>query len=460
MLLVSDAKFNPISFEEMMRPLLMYKEAYDQTEAAYTQLASQAEVLRNVAMDENNPLAFAMYRNYMNRLSDWSSSFSRGMTRQNKAEIMGLRRDYAKEIAPIDAAYKRKEALAAEQRQAELQNPTMLWQRKAANMSVDDFIRDPSADYGNKFSGALLTQQVAAQASAIAKELQEDPNRMKSIVNGDFYEYVRKRGFTSQAVLAAIARDPNASPILTKMVDGVINASGILGWGDESTIKQAYAYAGEGLWNAVGADEVQVLENWRAKANLEHAQAMARQRQQQAYDTAVRSGLQAHSHHSLNPTDLSAPSRVNVHKNNMKAWIKKGWFTKDGRITVAGRKEMKRQGQLADLVRQYNDEKDPNKKKQLYKRIESAIPSKGRAAVSGTGFYTFYKDKGTPDDIDRSLYEFGRSHGMPRDFIHTSNLVTKNFDDYTRKVASSGDKYVPTIKAYFQDVTTEPKEIR
>lgn len=277
MYLQLNTRFNPFTYDEMVKPLIYYKEAYDKAEAAYDTLAQQTEMWRNIANREKSPEAFAMFQRYSNDLANASSSFSQGMTSQNRRALVGLKRRYASDIQPIATAYARQTALADEQRKAELANPTMLWERRASDMSLDDFIKNPNADYGRSISGAALSAQVAAGASALAKEFQDNPEQMRKLVGGDFFEYVKKRGFSSEAVLAAIMNSKDASPILTNLVETAMNATGIKGWADEATLNQAYNYARQGLWSAVGQDEAQLVQNWRAQENLQHSHAMSRQ---------------------------------------------------------------------------------------------------------------------------------------------------------------------------------------
>ena len=52
---------------------------------------------------------------------------------------------------------------------------------------------------------------------------------MEQLVGGDFFEYVKQRGFSSKAVLAAIMNSKEASPILTNLVETAIDSTGIKG---------------------------------------------------------------------------------------------------------------------------------------------------------------------------------------------------------------------------------------
>ena len=284
MYLQLDTKFNPFTYDEMVKPLLYYKMAYKEAEDAYNSLTENTEQFRNIVDREQSPEAFERFQRYSGELSNAVNDFSKGMNTRNSRALLGLKRRYTQDIKPIDDASKRRKELAEEQRKTELTNPTILWERRANDMSLDDFINNPNIDYGKSVSGATLTAQVAAAASALAKEIRDDPDKIKGLAGGDFYEYIKKRGFSSKAILEAIMEDPNASPILTGLVENTINASGVKAWADTETLTQAYNYAKQGLWNAVGQDESQLVQNWRAAENLQHSHALAREKERRQYE--------------------------------------------------------------------------------------------------------------------------------------------------------------------------------
>ena len=291
MYLQLDTKFNPFTYDEMVKPLLYYKQAYDEAEAAYSALSSDTDVWKNKVNRDESPQAYEQFQRYSGDLTRSADDFSRGMTSKNRRALLGLKRRYASEIKPIEEAYNRRTTLAEEQRKAELNNPTMLWQRRASEMSLDDDINNPTAGYGKSTSGAALSAQVAAGAGALAKEFRDNPDKMRKLVGDDYFEYVKQRGFSSKAILAAIDNNPDASPVLTNLVESTINSSGIKDWGDANTLQQAYNYARQGLWQAIGQSEPQIVQNWRAQENLSHSHAMARQANAQEFQDARRAPI-------------------------------------------------------------------------------------------------------------------------------------------------------------------------
>lgn len=304
MQLVIDSKFRPFSYDELIKPLVQYKETYDKVEADYSNLAAQTEQWKDIANQTQSPEAYAMYSKYANDLNNIVDDFSKGMTLQNRSQLLAMKRRYASDIKPIENAANRRKELADEQRRIDAQDPTRLWQRRASDMSLDEFIHNPSADYGKGISGAALTAQVAAGASALAKEFRDNPEKMRKLVGGDYYEYIKQRGFSSQAVLAAIMNNPDASPVLTNLVESTMDATGVKDWGSKSTIEQAYNYARQGLWNAVGQDEAQLVNNWRAQENLSNAHAMARQKAAQEFQKSEREATQAFQREQTAPREI------------------------------------------------------------------------------------------------------------------------------------------------------------
>ena len=102
-----------------------------------------------MANEQSDPYAYKMYKTYADDLESRAEQLMRyGLNASSRKGMLDMRARYSKEIVPIETAYKKREALAAEQRKAIAQNPTMLYQRMANTISLDDFIRNPSLDYG------------------------------------------------------------------------------------------------------------------------------------------------------------------------------------------------------------------------------------------------------------------------------------------------------------------------
>ena len=277
--LVVNSSFKPFSYQEMLAPVLMATQAHQELENQYGELATKSNIWEEMANEQTDPYAYKMYKNYANNLKEQADKLAKeGLNASSRKDMLNMRARYAKEITPIEQAYAARQKQAEQQQQALLQDPTLMLSRKASTTSLDDYIRNPQLAY-DTYSGKLITAQAAQAASALAKEMQTQPRKWRSILGNSYYETMMQRGFSSQAVLQAIQDNPNAAPQLTKIIEDAVNSSGVRNWGDQATIARAIDYAKQGLWSAVGETQYQTLDNWRAKmAAQEAAQIRAENR--------------------------------------------------------------------------------------------------------------------------------------------------------------------------------------
>lgn len=297
--IVSGSKFRPFSYAEMLQPVQSATVAHQELENQYGELATKASVWEEMANEQTDPYAYKMYKTYANDLEEQAGQLAReGLNAASRRDMLNMRARYSKEITPIEQAYTARQKQAEEQQKALLQDPTLMLSRRAATTSLDDYIRNPQLAY-EAYSGKLITAQAASAASALAKEMQEEPRKWRSILGNSYYETMMQKGFSSQAVLQAIQDNPNAAPQLTRIVEDAINSSGVRNWGDQATIARAIDYAKQGLWNAVGETQYQTLDNWRAKmAEQEAMQIRADKRKAEAAQQARLNNL------AINPLNI------------------------------------------------------------------------------------------------------------------------------------------------------------
>lgn len=258
---VNNTRFTPFSYQEMLAPLLMATQSHQAIEEAYGTLDSQANAVGSLADEANDPVTYARYKNYETSLREQADALAKnGLTPGSRQTLMNLRGRYSSDIVPIQNAIARREKLAEEQRKALLSNPTLMFQRNMNTLSYDSsldrFLENPNYDYGNQYSGALLTQQVSTMAKNLAKELRGYGNGKR--VDDFTKTFLQQYGYTSNQVLDAINNPESAKsqPILNAIVEQAIGSSGIANWADNDTMERAYGYAKQGLWDAIGQDRV------------------------------------------------------------------------------------------------------------------------------------------------------------------------------------------------------------
>lgn len=322
MAIVLTSKFNPFTYDELVRPAMEMTKAHQEVEQALGELKAESMKMQNLANKETDPIAHAQYQRYASDLALQAASLARsGLRTSSRRDLYDMASRYQAEIVPIDTASKKREALANQQRALRLQNPTMLFEREAAGMSLDELIQNPNADYGHAISGDFLAKQVATAASVLAKEArdsEEGKGKLKKMMLPFQYEYIKQKGFSREAVMEAILRGPNANKILTGIVDGVIKSSGVLDWGDRNTIAKAYNYANQGLYSAIGETTSQIVtDTYGAQRAAARAAARAN-----ATPTGVKGGR-------VNPVPLRSKLGLAQANQDIERYKNLGYVTLD-----------------------------------------------------------------------------------------------------------------------------------
>ena len=258
---VSNAKFRPFSYQEMLQPLQAYTQEYNTIQEGMGELGTKADVFEKMANEQTDPQAYAIYKQYSNDLAKQAESLAKqGLTPASRQGLIDMKRRYSSEIVPIEQAYKRRQELIDEQRKLQAQDSTLLFDRPASTLSLDELIANPALS-PQSYSGALLSKQVGTAAQNLAKEVRENPRKWRTILGNQYYETIMQKGFRPDEIMQAVQNNPEASPILQGIVEDAIGSSGIRNWNDENILNRAYDYARQGLWNAVGETQYQTLSN-------------------------------------------------------------------------------------------------------------------------------------------------------------------------------------------------------
>ena len=345
---INQTNFRPFSYQEMLAPVLMATQAHQAVEEAYSELDSQANAIGSLANEANDPVTYQRYKAYESALRTQADALAKnGLTPGSRKTLLDLKGRYAKDITPIQNAITRRRELADEQRKALLQNPTLMFQRDMNSMSyessLDRFLENPDYDYGERYSGALLTQQVSQAASNLAKELSNYGNGKR--LDAFTKTFIQQHGFTRDQVLDAI-NNPNraqSQPVLNAIVEQVIGASGMAGWADGTTMKKAYKYARLGLWSAIGQTNISPYEDYGAKLAAQEAMQIRAEKR-----AAARQAQQQGRGFELNPSNIYSSRELSEEEKRYQYALKhySQYFYKDAngrtKMTWKGRQEYNR----------------------------------------------------------------------------------------------------------------------
>ena len=326
--LVANTQFKARSFDDLLRPYAMYTQEYRAQEDAIADLATKADVWAGLANEQTDPVAYAQYTNYANALKDQAAVMAdRGLNPSSRQAMLNLKRRYSSEIVPIEQAYTARKAQAEEQRKALLQNPTLMMSRRADTTSLDRYMENPNLGY-ESYSGALLTQQAGQAAAAIAKELR-DYGKGKPL-DGFTRTWLQQHGYTAAEVAFAINHpdDPRASSVLNTIVNNVIADSGMTNWADNKTLNQAYNYARQGLWQAVGQTQVGTYTDQAAVMAAQ--EAMQKRAEARAKKAARQRQLQLSLTPNFDRRNVRTSKEVGAVAQEAKDWEKyKKYFYKN-----------------------------------------------------------------------------------------------------------------------------------
>lgn len=275
---VSNAKFRPFNYNELIQPLQAYTQEYNTIQEGMGELGAKAGIFERMANEQTDPQAYAIYKQYSNDLAKQAESLAKqGLTPASRQGLIDMKRRYSSEIVPIEQAYKRRQELIDEQRKLQAQDSTLLFDRPASTLSLDELIANPALS-PQSYSGALLSKQVGTAAQNLAKEVRENPRKWRTILGNQYYETIMQKGFRPDEIMQAVQNNPEASPILQGIVEDAIGSSGIRNWGDENILNRAYEYARQGLWNAVGETQYQTLSNKAYDYAMQERLAQARKK--------------------------------------------------------------------------------------------------------------------------------------------------------------------------------------
>ena len=220
MQLVIDSKFRPFSYDELVKPLTQYKEAYDKVEAQYSDLVSQTEQWKDIANRTKSPEAYAMYSKFANDLNNIVDDFSRGMTLQNRSQLMSMKRRYASEILPIARA---SEAMKEANDLRVKASPDAIFEVGEYD-SLDQFLHGKTAN--NRLqSRDALTKRTAAMTEAVMASTMKDPDFKKALGN-QYWEIIQHTGDSYENLKAAIANNPQAQNRFAEIKAQVMKEAG------------------------------------------------------------------------------------------------------------------------------------------------------------------------------------------------------------------------------------------
>lgn len=172
--LVITAGYKPYTFDEMVKPLAMYKQEYDKYQTELDNMQTNADLAKYYIDETLDADMLATHREYMDSLNALSDAFysGAGLTAETATRAKNLRRRFSSEIGPMLKAAQERDAEVKEQRQALLKNPNLVFTRDAQSTPLSFYqkaVRDPYTP----IDLAELQKEAMTKAAAISAEYPE-----------------------------------------------------------------------------------------------------------------------------------------------------------------------------------------------------------------------------------------------------------------------------------------------
>ena len=273
--LTINSKFQPFSLERYLRPYEIYGQAYKEQEAALAALDAQASVwdkLKQSAIDQD---VYNQYKAYSDDLKNTADILAtEGLSPSIRSAGKQLFARYAAEITPIEEAYKRRQAEA--DRQAAPAD-RYVYEYDARNKGLRSYM-DNISQVARAIDKVALAQQSAKAYSALAKEMRDIKNPGANYKKLDSFHNIltNQYGYSSEEAAKFMEAVRNgeistSDAALSAVYNSLYNSTGVSSWDNQAAKNEVSNTILDGVSQAVGTAQRQVVENIGAKIAAEEA---------------------------------------------------------------------------------------------------------------------------------------------------------------------------------------------
>lgn len=347
--LTINSKFQPFSLERYLRPYEIYGQAYKEQEAALAALDAQASVwdkLKQSAIDQD---VYNQYKAYSDDLKNTADILAtEGLSPSIRSAGKQLFARYAAEITPIEEAYKRRQAEA--DRQAASAD-RYVYEYDARNKGLRSYM-DNTSQVARAIDKVALAQQSAKAYSALAKEMRDIKNPGANYKKLDSFHNIltNQYGYSSEEAAKFMEAVRNgeistSDAALSAVYNSLYNSTGVGSWDNQAAKNEVSNTILDGVSQAVGTAQRQVVENIGAKIAAE--EASKKRVTKYAYDLENQS---TESNFPIIPEALRSKEdkkQDNEFNKEFQQYVKAGFIAKDAKgrwkMTPKGRTEYYRQ---------------------------------------------------------------------------------------------------------------------
>lgn len=262
--IVIDSKYNPLSFEEMIKPYQDYVTNYKTTQQAIADLETKASAIETLANTDDEWRG--IYNDYISSIQDIGNRMSvSGYDSSILQDSLKAASTYNKVLTPILTADGQARALNKQLLDNEQKDPSVITSLEGKNITARDLYDNPYLDQYQQISG----DQVYQQTYNMVKGIQEQgniPNVNTKTIPG--YAVIKNTaGYSQEDVFKQMnlinqvminkmkpsdALNLGMDVGLFQLVQSQLANTGVQNWNNESATRKTLNRIYEGLFGAVG----------------------------------------------------------------------------------------------------------------------------------------------------------------------------------------------------------------
>lgn len=222
-ILTVGSKFNPLSFDEMAKPLMMYKQEADKLETAINDYTEKGDVIGSLINPQQDVQSANIYNKFRNEAQLATDNFyNNGLNPDIRKQLLNLKRSYADNMTKIQAAYTAREKERTMQNELKAKDPTIMFSRDANYESLDSYLMGEQPTY-KSVSGDYL-YKLGLQAGKSASTRQDLTVEARKALENTYWELKQNQGFTDSQALEYMK---NTNPMFNSIVSNIRNGSNI-----------------------------------------------------------------------------------------------------------------------------------------------------------------------------------------------------------------------------------------
>lgn len=220
-----NSTYDPFTFQELLTPYVMYKDAFEKTETAYDDLTTKADKFKYLGqqLEGEDSKAAQIYKGYADELHKQADDLAKhGLNMSNRRGLTSLKQRYASEIGRLDLAQTAMDEEKKRRRDLYGKDSSLLY--ATDNLRLDDFLDESTPNLYSISGNELYTRGAAAGKAASSRVY--SAGDVGSTLGGYYRDWVEKYGYDANSINAFRA-NVAAIPELQQSVDSILQERGV-----------------------------------------------------------------------------------------------------------------------------------------------------------------------------------------------------------------------------------------